>query len=132
MGKYAKILLVDDDDDLRDLLQTVLRSNCHSVVGAPDCSTAIQLLKSQDFDVVLLDITLPDAKGFEVARFLQENHLPAKVIVITATAGLENAIRSAALGVKDYITKPFTTNYLLRCIDNALSMEYPTQGLQLS
>ena len=124
MGAAARILLVEDDDDVRSLMQTTLEFNGHSVVEARDCSTAMQLLKGQDFDVVLLDITLPDGKGFTVARFLQENNLSQKVIMITGTAGLENAVKSAALGVKEYITKPFSTNYLLRCIDNVLSVGY--------
>ena len=126
LGKDASILLVDDDDDLRNLLRTVLTFHGYSVTEACNCSTATGLLKGQNFDAVLLDITLPDGNGLRVAEFIQEHRLPSKVIVMTGTNSLANAVRGAALGVKDYITKPFSQHYLLRCIKNVLATEYST------
>ena len=120
-----RILLVDDDDDLRGLLRTVLKYNGFSVTEARTGNLAMGLLRSQQFDLVLLDITLPDGNGFRVAEFLRENKFSSKVIVITGTGGLENAVRGASFGVRDYISKPFTPQYLLRSIEHVLSIEVP-------
>jgi two-component system response regulator HydG len=120
----AQILLVEDDDDLRDLMQTFLRYNGYSITEACDCHTALDLLQRQNFDLVLLDINLPDGKGFRVAEVIRENHLTCKVIVVTGTAGIENALQGAAFGVHDYISKPFKPQFLLRSIEHALSVEH--------
>ncbi|MBM2840270.1 MAG: putative Fis family transcriptional regulator [Bacteroidetes bacterium] len=130
METTTKILLVDDDDDLRDIVRTeVMVSSGHRIVEAPDCDTAIRLLQGESFDLVLLDITLPDKSGLEVLKFIKEKRLSTKVIMVTGTAGLENAITSTTLGAQDYITKPFTINYLLRSIEHALSIEHTREGL---
>ncbi len=123
-----RILLVDDDDDLRDLLHTLLGLQGYSVTEARTGNLAMDLLRAQNFDLVLLDLTLPDGSGFRVAEFLRENKLPGKVIVVTGTDGLENATRGAELGVRDYITKPFKPQYLLKSIEHALSIEVSNQG----
>lgn len=122
MDPSARILLVDDDEDLRVILLPLLESRGYDVVEASDCSTALQLLRDRIFDVVLLDITLPDRSGFGVLEFVAENHIRSKVIMMTGTSGLENAVRSATLGVMDYITKPFTPHYLIRSIQHALAI----------
>jgi DNA-binding response OmpR family regulator len=128
MEKAAQILLVDDDDDIRNLLQMVLNDGGYSVTPAGSGEAAIGLIRNHHFDVVVLDLTLPDGNGFRVAEFLQDNKIPGKVIVITGTSRLENAIRGASLGVHDYLTKPFTPNHLLRSIENALSAKFQIQG----
>lgn len=120
----ASILLVEDDDELRVLLRTVLHNHGYSVSEARDCHTALDMLHRRNFDVVLLDITLPDGNGFRVAEAVRENHLTSKVIVITGKGRLENALRSATFGVYDYISKPFNPQYLLRSIEHALSVEH--------
>lgn len=128
MNKAAQILLVDDDEEMRNLLQMVLIHGGYSVTPAGSAEDAIGSIRKQHFDVVLLDLTLPDGSGFRVAEFLQDNRIPGKVIVITGTSRLENAIRGASLGVCDYLTKPFSPNYLLRSIENALSTDFQVQG----
>ena len=120
MKPPARILLADDDDNLRVILQPILESGGYRVVGSSDCRTTIQLLRDEPFDLVLLDITLPDRSGFAVLEFVRENSLSSKVIIITGTDGLQNVIRGATLGVMDYLIKPFTSNYLLRSIRHAL------------
>ena len=123
MSTAAKILLVEDDDDLRDMLQTVLVLHGYSVTAAPTGNLAMSLLGSQQFDLVLLDIILPDGNGFRVAELIRANKLPSKVIVMTGSADTENAAKGAALGVQDYIPKPFRPQNLLKSIEHALSIE---------
>lgn len=123
METSAKILLVEDDDDLRDMLQTLLVLNGYSVTEAPTGDLAMGLLGSQQFDLVLLDIILPDGNGFRVAEFIRANNLPSKVIVMTGSGDVENTLKGAALGVQDYIPKPFKPQNLLKSIEHAFSIE---------
>ena len=118
-----KILLVEDDDDLREMLQTILTVHGYTVTEAPGCVHALELLQQQQFDLVLLDLALPDGNGFQVAEFIQTNKLPGKVIVMTGSGAVENALRCAALGVQDYVPKPFKPQVLLKSIEHALSVE---------
>jgi len=117
----AKILLIDDDKDRRDSVRVILNSSGYLVVKAADCENASSLLVSDKFDLILLDITLPDKSGFRVLQFLREKHLAGKVIVITGTVGLKNAIKSAIPVARDYVTKPYNPDYLLKSIEHILS-----------
>ncbi len=117
----AKILLIDDNKNRRDSLRVVLMSNAQFILEAADCSSAISLLTTESFDLILIDVTLPDKSGFRVLEFLRENHLARKVIVITGTVELENEIKSTTPGAGDYITKPYNPRYLLMSIEHVLS-----------
>jgi len=127
MKPIKKILLVEDDDAVREVLREhVLTSAAYRVVEAVDCATAISALENERFDLILLDITLPDKSGLEVLRAVREKALSTKVIVLTGTEGYDYSILSRALGVQDYIRKPFSTNYLLKAIEYALSVSSST------
>jgi DNA-binding response OmpR family regulator len=117
----AKILLVDDDKEGRNSVREILKSSGSPVVEESDCENAFSMLASESFDLILLDITLPDKNGFRVLEFLKENHVASKVIVITGTVGLENAIRSATPLAMDYIKKPYNPDCLLKSIEHVLS-----------
>lgn len=117
----AKILLVDDDKNRRDSVRVILKSSGYLAVKEADCENAFSFLAGERFDFILIDITLPDKSGFKVLEFLKENRLPSKVIVITGTVGLENAIRSATPLAIDYIKKPYNPNCLLKSIEHVLS-----------
>jgi DNA-binding response OmpR family regulator len=79
------------------------------------------MLGTESFDLILLDLTLPEKSGFRVLTFLRENHLASKVIVITGTVELENEIKNTTPGAGDYITKPYNPRYLLMSIEHVLS-----------
>ena len=117
----AKILLIDDNKNRRDSLRLVLMSNPQFTVDAVDCSIAIPLLGTTSFDLILLDVTLPETSGFRVLTFLRENHLTGRVIVMTGTVELENEIKYTTPGAGDYITKPYNPKYLLMSIEHVLS-----------
>jgi DNA-binding response OmpR family regulator len=103
----ARILLVDNDKDRRASLGVILKSSGYLVFEAADNENALSLLAGERFDLTLLDITLPDRSGLRVLQFLKENYSAGKVIVITGTTGLENAIKSATPESQEYITKPY-------------------------
>lgn len=117
----ANLLLIDDNGDRRDYVRTILKSKSSLVIEAADCATAISLLASETFDLILLDITLPDRSGFRVLQFLEKNHIASKVMVITGTVGVANVIRTATPGAREYITKPFNPDDLLKSIEHILS-----------
>jgi DNA-binding response OmpR family regulator len=117
----ARILLVDDNKDRRESVLVILKSSGYQVIEAADFEHAFSLLVSERFDLILLDITLPDKSGFKVLEFLKENHLAGKVIVITGAVGIEYTIKSATPGARDYITKPYDPERLLKSIEHVLS-----------
>lgn len=117
----AKLLLIDNNGNRRDSVRTLLKSNGSLVVEAADCASAISILESEKFDLILLDITLPDRSGFGVLEFLEKNQIASRVMVITGTVGVANVIRSAAPGTREYITKPFNPDDLLKSIEHVLS-----------
>ena len=120
----VKILLVDDDHDLRGFMRDILTSKGYDVVEAFDYDTAVVHLKRGVFDLALLDITLPGKSGLEILKFVRNNRLGCPVIMVTGTAGLDLAIRSMALGAQDYVTKPLSPNYLLHSVEHALAAQH--------
>lgn len=118
-----KILVVDDEDELRALLETLLESNGYTVFEASTANAAMDRLSSQQIDLVLLDITLLDGDGLKVLQFVRAKGLVSKVIVLTGTGGFDIALKCAAFGVQDYISKPFKPHHLLTSIKHVLSIE---------
>lgn len=119
------ILLVDDDDSLRFLLANELRPQGFDVTGAGDGDEAIELVREKAksggrFTAVLLDINMPKVSGFEVLKFVKETTPETKVIMVTAYADVENAIKSMRLGASEIIAKPYDLAELFATINRAL------------
>jgi DNA-binding response OmpR family regulator len=121
----AKILLVDDNKDRRDSVLVILKTCSSLVVQAVDCANALVLLANRRFDLILVDITLPNTTGFSVLKFLETNHAASKVMAITGMTGLANVIKSATPGAQESVTKPFDPNDLLKSIEHILSVRSP-------
>jgi DNA-binding response OmpR family regulator len=117
----AKILLIDEDKSRRDSVQLILKSSDYNVVVATDHANALSLLANEKFDLILLDITIPDNSGFLVLDFLEKNHIASNVMVITGTMSLVNVMRSATPGAHDFITRPISPTDLLKSIKHVLS-----------
>lgn len=110
-----KILIVEDDTDIIELLQNFLEEVSYEVVTAEDGVAAISLFNSDVFDLVLLDIMLPKIDGFAVCEIIrQKSKVP--IIMLTALSGEEEQIKGLDLHVDDYITKPFSMPILIRKI----------------
>ena len=92
MPQKNRILVVDDEDALRTVLSSELEGEGYKVASAADGSEAIEILKKEGFDLILLDIKMPNVDGFEVLKFVKENHPDTKVIMLTGFADLKNAI----------------------------------------
>ena len=113
MDGAARLLVVDDEPTLRELLSATLRFAGFTVASAATGAEAIALSASQAPDLVLLDIMLPDMEGFDVVRRLRERGRPVPVLFLTARDAPEDKINGLTLGGDDYVTKPFNLEELI-------------------
>ena len=110
-----KILVVEDDFDIQELLLNFLQEAGYDVTVANDGVEALSLYASDQFDLILLDIMLPKIDGFSVCELIRkQSQIP--IIMLTALSGEEEQIRGLDLQVDDYITKPFSMPVLVRKI----------------
>ena len=112
-----RILLVDDDSDLRELVKETLSFNTHEVHQASTPAEAILLLESQPIDLVVLDLDLGASEdGFAVCARIQELATPPKVIMVTGSSSSADKERGRELGVIAHLTKPFRPLELLELV----------------
>ena len=110
-----KILVVEDDLDIQELLKNFLQEVGYEVSLASDGVEALSVFSASQFDLVLLDVMLPKIDGFAVCEFIRkQSQVP--IIMLTALSGEEEQIRGLDLQVDDYITKPFSMPILIRKI----------------
>ncbi len=117
-----RILVVDDDEHIRNLEKNILEQKGFEVTTAGSGNDALQLLKSGSYDLVLLDVMMPEVDGFAVCRKIKEDprlkDLP--VIFLTAKGGGEALAEGFESGAIMYINKPFTANKLLTIVNTML------------
>ena len=102
-----KILIVEDEPSLRELVKRSLEKERYVVEVASDMETAMEKVEIYDYDCILLDITLPDGSGLEVLQHLKTLRKKENVIIISAKDSLEDKIQGLDLGADDYLPKPF-------------------------
>jgi DNA-binding NtrC family response regulator len=105
-----KVLVVDDTKNIRHMLTTCLEIEGFQVVSASNSQEALDLLHSGKFDLVFLDIKLPEISGTEVLRRIRDMGNTVPVIIMTAFATVRNAIECTKLGAVAYLQKPFTAD----------------------
>ncbi len=108
----TRALLVEDDPNIVDLIRSNLAVRGFDTVVSADGMRALQLLETEDPDIVLLDLMLPDADGFELCRQIRERSSVA-VIVVSARGGERDKVTALNMGADDYMTKPFSVEELL-------------------
>ena len=123
MGKMPKrILVVDDDDNILNLERTILEQKGFEVTTATGGPEALEILSGRVFDLVLLDVMMPEVDGFTVCRKIKEDprlkDIP--VIFLTAKGGGEALAEGFESGAVMYINKPFTANKLLTIVNTML------------
>jgi CheY-like chemotaxis protein len=123
MPTKNRILVADDEEALRTVLSSELEGEGYQVKDAADGQEAIKLLQKQEFDLILLDIKMPNVDGFEVLKFVKENHPRTKVVMLTGFADLKNAIESKKLGAEDFVSKPYDLVDLLTTVERVLTTE---------
>ncbi|MDT5030902.1 MAG: two-component system, OmpR family, response regulator [Actinoplanes sp.] len=108
----AKLLVVEDDANILELLSASLRFAGFDVSTATSGSAAVSAAKNANPDLVVLDVMLPDLDGFEVIRLMREGGARTPVVFLTARDGTDDKIRGLTLGGDDYVTKPFSLEEL--------------------
>ncbi|MEP6342892.1 MAG: response regulator transcription factor [Maricaulaceae bacterium] len=113
------LLVVDDDDRIRDLLKTFLSKKGFRVSIAESAETARRLMKTLAFDLIILDVMMPGESGFEFTQSLRKSH-EVPIILLTAKIESEDRIEGLTQGADDYLTKPFEPEELVLRIESIL------------
>ena len=113
MAQKKTILIVDDDDDLRDLLSEQLEAEGFAVERAASGQEGVDAANRIRPDLVLMDLDLPDFNGREASKKLREAGILAPIVMLTAAAGDDDTIKGLEAGAGDYVTKPFKFSLLL-------------------
>ncbi len=121
------ILVVDDDERIRDLLAKYLMGNGYRVTKARDAIAARAALSGLEFDLLILDVMMPGETGFELAQSIK-NEIDAPIFMLTALGEPEQRVKGLEIGVDDYIAKPFEPKELLIRIGNILRRIEKTGG----
>jgi two-component system response regulator PilR (NtrC family) len=116
----ARILVVDDEKSMRDLLSITLEKEGYDVLTAPGGELAIETLHRETVDAVITDLRMPKVDGLQVLRAAKDVSPDTAVIMITAVASTETAVEAMKLGAYDYITKPFKLDEVNLIVRNAL------------
>jgi len=117
------VLVVDDEKNIRELIEINLEMNQYSVLTASDGNEAIELLrKVQLIDLAIIDLMLPGIDGIEVCRFIRrdDTHKDLPVIMLTAKGTEHDKVHGLEMGADDYVTKPFSTKELLARVKSQL------------
>jgi two-component system NtrC family response regulator len=117
-----KILIIDDDDSLRRVLEYNLQEAGYEVSAAVDGGTGLALFDEREPDLVITDLKMPGVTGFQVLAAIKERVPATPVIVLTAFGAVETAVEAMKLGAYDYITKPFNRDELRLTVKKALEM----------
>lgn len=120
MADKISILVVDDEDSLRTLLSSELSSRGFNVDEADGGTIALEALNKTRYDLVILDIRMPDIDGLEVLKNIRKNNLAKKVIMLTGVDELKIAKESLQFGADDFMTKPYDFRNLLACINRVI------------
>ncbi len=130
MTKKTSILIVDDEEDIRETLVDIFSQKDYQVETATTEQEALEKARGRYFNLALLDIKLPDMKGVELIASLKEMHPDMVVIMVTSYAALDTAMRALNEGVSTYITKPFSMEQVVFTIGETLEKQRLRHELQ--
>ncbi|MGE5497048.1 MAG: sigma-54-dependent transcriptional regulator [Syntrophothermus sp.] len=117
----AKILAIDDNQAVLNFLRIlILQKNKYQIETLQDSSRAFDLLRNNSYDVLLLDMDMPEVTGLDILKYIRENNFDIKTIVLTGVEDIDLAISAMKLGTYDYMLKPVDEQQLFRNIDMAL------------
>lgn len=116
------VLVVDDEKNIRETLKDVLEDEGYEVGLAEDGKKALEVLKRSAFDVMLLDLWLPEIGGMEVLKLVKEEYSNIQVIIISGHGTIDTAVKATKIGAFDFIEKPLSLDRVLKIIDHAVKI----------
>ena len=119
------VLIVEDEKELLSSIITYLQGSDITCDKAEQLSEALQLLKSKQYDCIILDIGLPDGSGFEVIRAMQQLDHPTGIVIISARNSLDDRLTGLNIGADDYVVKPFHMPELIARINSVVRRRSP-------
>jgi DNA-binding response OmpR family regulator len=128
MSEVKRILIVDDEPNVRLVFRTALESNGYRPETAEDGDEALRLLEASPPDLILLDLNMPVMGGMEVLRRLRDAGIDTPVVIVTAHGDIPNAVQAMKLGAIDFLTKPLTPEALRRTVAEVLGRHAVAKG----
>ena len=119
----ARILVVEDDESMNEVLTEMLEDDDHEVVSVFNGADALKRCERIKFDLVISDVRLPGMDGVETLTKIKELHPDQKCVIITGYASADTPVRAIRLKVNDYLFKPFSLDYFLGSVNRALYLE---------
>ncbi len=120
MGETARILIVDDDENIRKVLTTILEDEGYTVESVGTAKKAIERTRKKFYNLALIDIRLPDMEGIELLTRMRDTTPKMRKIIITGYPTLQNAMEAVNRGADAYILKPFDMEKVLKTIKEQL------------
>jgi DNA-binding NtrC family response regulator len=122
LGRKAQLLLVDDDPNTLASLSRAFRLAGHEATVCDNAGRAIELLRTEPFDLILSDVVMPGKSGLELLEDLKSAGVKTPIVLISGQANIEMAVKATRLGALDFLEKPLSTDKLLVTVENALRL----------
>jgi two-component system nitrogen regulation response regulator NtrX len=122
LPRKAHLLLVDDDPNTLASLSRAFRLAGHEATVCDNAGRALELLRTETFDLILSDVVMPGKSGLELLEDLKKNGVKTPIVLISGQANIEMAVRATKLGALDFLEKPLSTEKLLVTVENALRL----------
>ncbi|TVR51440.1 MAG: sigma-54-dependent Fis family transcriptional regulator [Spirochaetaceae bacterium] len=119
----SRVLIVDDEDGIRDILRDILQDEQYTVFSAADGIEGLDVLRHHPIDVVLLDVWLPRMGGIDVLKEIKANYTDTEVVIISGHGNIDLAVKAVKLGAFDFLEKPLSLEKVLTVVKNALQIE---------
>lgn len=123
-----RILIIEDEKDLRESLKEGLELSSYAVDTAEDGAEGLELLHINNYDLLVLDLNLPKIDGIEVLQELRKSNNSIKVLILSARDSVEDKVKGLDLGANDYLAKPFHFKELLARVRNLLRINFETKS----
>jgi DNA-binding NtrC family response regulator len=128
MSRQPRILVVDDDAEMRALLLDVLRADGYEVAEAKDGAEAVLAVRNRDFDVILMDKNMPGPSGLDLLPGFRRLCPGSRIIMITAFGDVSSYVEAVEKGAVEYLFKPFRMEEMKAAIRKALASDTPTRA----
>ncbi len=119
----SRILVVDDEESIREFLEIMLKKEGYEVSTAEDGQKAKEVLQKKSFDMVISDLQMPNVTGIELLKHVKDSYPETVFMLITAFGTTETAVEAMKMGAYDYVTKPFKIDEVRMNIANALKSQ---------